>query len=260
MMARNYFNGSAADVLGAGQQGWEDTQGKIDGLMQRRTNVQAGRQYGAGDRMGAARTFAEGGNIDAARTIEGDQAKADETAYQHTRDVKADEGKRFDEAKSRYEFMGGLVGELGQVPEGQRAAVLKARLPILQHLKFPPELVQQIASLDDAHLTNDQLQAFGAKLQQEWKVYQTTRGGLTAVRNVPGGKIETQELRKADPAPPGMMMQDEDGNWVPNPAYVAAKGAVARATRAPPRPRAPGGGGGGLGGIKTEDLIAALRK
>jgi hypothetical protein len=222
-MARNYFD--ARDVIGAGQDAWDASQARFD----RFTTNRAGQRLAAGDQAGASQTLARGGLVPQALALDRDQRSQDETAYQHGRDASQDQrqagvdaehsqDRQLEQAKERIEILGGLLGELDSVPEGQRLPVLQQRIQLLQHAGFPPAFLQQVQGLDEAHLTTDQLRAFGAKLSEQWQYFQQG-GGIYGVNK---RTQEVKTLRAADK--PVILHQGDtllgDDN---RPAYTAPK-------------------------------------
>ena len=69
-MAINLFNTSG--ILDRGRESFKAAYDQGEAMRGDRTRMQAGRAYAGGDRQGAARMLAQGGNIDGARVLEND--------------------------------------------------------------------------------------------------------------------------------------------------------------------------------------------
>lgn len=263
-MAINQFSGgSVNDVLAAGQQGWDDTDAKIKGMMSRYTNARAGRAYASGDRQGAARMLAQGGNLDGARVLQGDlrteQRQAFEDAqeaealkYTRGRQAKTDQDtvvkQNLDILKQLYEGVRQIPwqSEDSPNPGAKRFAFIQRTLPTLQQFNID---VAPFSKLTPEQLDDERVDFFGGKVEDEIIKF---AGGYDVVD--PRTKAVRRSVRYG-PKPPAGMEYDEDGNLRNIPGYVASKKEVAGATRAPRR----AGASSGMNGMSTADLIAALR-
>lgn len=237
-MARNYFQ----DPLETGMDAFDRSYDRTQAIGDRATTARAGRQLATGDRRGAAATFAEGGMIAPSRQMTADQqGEEDRALAQSTQAQQMDleKGKRTVDVLTR------LAKGLQGVPAGQRRQALQQAMPIFDQLQIDKS---QLEGLTEDQLTDDQLELFAGELEKQWQVINLGNGGAAQYNNRTGA---FKTLREPDPPPivlgGGAVAIDRDGG-----------GVVARnpKTFAPPRPRAPGAG---MGGIKTEELIAALR-
>lgn len=236
-MARNPF--AAGSVLDAGQQGWEDTDARINGILQRRTNVQAGRQLAGGDRTGAASTFASSGMIPESRQMTSDQAGLDNTAYEHGRQATQDADAA---TEKRVSTLKQITAGLRNVPAGQRLQQLHTVLPIFEKLGMDPT---PFANLTEDQLTDQNLSAFDGEVD---KLITVNRGGggYDVVNQRTGGLVRSVEPTQRAPAG---FTYGPDGGLEVDPGYVAGKRQIAGATRAPPRARS--GGVGGSAGVPS---------
>ena len=234
-MAINLFGAEGVRAMRTGgQQAYEDTNADIQGMMNRRTQFQAGRAYAGGDRQGAARMLAQGGNINDARTLENDiqgderqlmqdQQAAEQQTYQRGRDKTTDQAAQ---AERNYTTLKRITGGLRGYDEGQRLPQLQRVLPIFEQLGLP---VEQFAALTEDQLNNAGLDMFESELDKQWTFHNLTGGGL-ARSNARTGEVKTM----IEPAakPPGTYIPTPDGTgWMVNPLV----GQAAAARRAPSR-------------------------
>ena len=231
-MAINLF--STSGIMDRGQRAYEDANTDIQGIMSRRTNMQAGRAYAGGDRQGAAAMLAQGGNIDDARVIQNDiqgderqamldQQAAEQQTYQRGRDKTTDQAAQ---AERNYTTLKRITGGLRGYDEGQRLPQLQRVLPIFEQLGLP---VEQFAALTEDQLNNAGLDMFEGELDKQWTFHNLTGGGL-ARSNARTGEVKTM----IEPAakPPGTYIPTPDGTgWMVNPLV----GQAAAARRAPSR-------------------------
>lgn len=265
-MAINLF--STSGIMDRGQRAYEDANTDIQGIMSRRTNMQAGRAYAGGDRQGAARMLAQGGNINDARTLENDiqgderqlmldQQNAEKLTYDRKRDADTDRAAK---AKENLGLLQQLYQGAQQIPwqsedspqpGAKRFAFVQKTLPILQQAGFD---VAPFASLTPEQLDDENVATFGGQVENEIVKF---AGGYDVVD--PRTKAVKRSVRSEQKAPMGMRY-NEDGVLENIPGYIPSRAAVAGATRAPNSSGGGGrGGGGGLSGVSTQELIAALR-
>ena len=246
-----------------GQQAWDDTGANIKGMRDQFTNARAGRAYASGDRQGAARMLAQGGNLDGARVLQGDlrteqrQGMQDTQAaealiYQRGRQAKTDQDavvkQNLDILKQLYEGVRQIPwqSEDSPNPGAKRFAFIQRTLPTLQQFNID---VAPFSKLTPEQLDDERVDFFGGKVEDEIIKF---AGGYDVVD--PRTKAVRRSVRYG-PKPPAGMEYDEDGNLRNIPGYVASKKEVAGATRAPRR----AGASSGMNGMSTADLIAALR-
>lgn len=224
-MAINQFSGgNVNDVLAAGQQGWDDTDAKIKGMMSRYTNARAGRAYASGDRQGAARMLAQGGNLDGARVLQGDlrteqrqgmqdTQAAEALTYERGRDKRADARlKTADDvalAERNYTTLRRITGGLRGYQEGERLPQLQRALPIFESLGIA---VEPFAALTENQLNNANLDVFEGELEKQWNSVSLGAGGVGAF-NPRTGKFVT--VREPDvKLSQGQKLFDSEGNVV----------------------------------------------
>jgi hypothetical protein len=180
-MAINLFNTSS--IMDRGQQAFEDTNANIQGMMNRYTNARAGRAYASGDRQGAARMLAQGGNLDGARVLEndiqGDARQKMVDARQAMQDTQAAETLKYTrgreaatEAVSKGEM---LVKALNLLPDVSTPAERRQALshPIWGMFGITPEAVAQ---LNDNDLSDAAAKAFKTKIKMQ--IYNVRNVGL----------------------------------------------------------------------------------
>jgi hypothetical protein len=245
-MAINLF--STSGILDRGNEAFKQGYDQMGAMRTDRTNMQAGRAYAGGDRQGAARMLAQGGNIDGARTLENDiqgderqlmqdQQAAEQTRYTRGREAQADQAKMGEM----------LMKALDQLPEVSTPDERRQALshPIWGMFGITPDAVSQ---LGDQDLTDEAAAAFKQKVRAQI----INRGnGAYDVRNMDDGSlIESVEGNpEYKSVAPGATLTVGG-----KPIYTAPK------TYAPARSGAGArGGGGGLSGVSTQELIAALR-
>ena len=238
-----------------GQQAWDDTGANIKGMRDQFTNARAGRAYASGDRQGAARMLAQGGNLDGARVLQGDlrteQRQAFEDAqeaealkYTRGRQAKTDQDavvkQNLDILKQLYEGVRQIPwqSEDSPNPGAKRFAFIQRTLPTLQQFNID---VAPFSNLTPEQLDDERVDFFGGKVEDEIIKF---AGGYDVVD--PRTKAVRRSVRYG-PKPPAGMEYDEDGNLRNIPGYVASKKEVAGATRAPRR-------AGGSGSVKVRSL------
>lgn len=256
-MAINLFNTSS--IMDRGQQAFEDTNANIQGMMNRYTNARAGRAYASGDRQGAARMLAQGGNLDGARVLQGDlrteqrQAfddaqEAEALKYTRGRQAKTDQDavvkQNLDILKQLYEGVRQIPWQSEDSPDpgAKRFAFIQRTLPTLQQFNID---VAPFSKLTPEQLDDERVDFFGGKVEDEIIKF---AGGYDVVD--PKTKAVRRSVRYG-PKPPAGMEYDEDGNLRNIPGYVASKKEVAGATRAPPR-------ASGTGSVKVRVLGETL--
>jgi hypothetical protein len=247
-MAINLF--STSGIMDRGQRAYEDANTDIQGIMSRRTNMQAGRAYAGGDRQGAARMLAQGGNIDGARTLENDIQGDEDRAYTRERQGMADERQagqdEFAAAQRKVEVLTKIAQGLKGVPAGQRAASLQRALPVFEQIGIDPAM---FGSLTEDQLSDEQLDMFSGEVSKSMEEYTLSPGA----QRWRGDQMIADNPREERPmsVSQGATLFDPKTN---KPIYTAPK------TYAPARSGAGArGGGGGLSGVSTQELIAALR-
>jgi hypothetical protein len=235
-MAINLF--STSGILDRGNAAFKQGYDQMGAMRTDRTNMQAGRAYAGGDRQGAARMLAQGGNINDARTLENDiqgderqlmldQQAAEQQTYQRGRDKTTDQAAQ---AERNYTTLKRITGGLRGYDEGQRLPQLQRVLPIFEQLGLP---VDQFAALTEDQLNNAGLDMFEGELDKQWTFHNLGGGGIGR-SNARDGTFET--LREPAEKPPGNYIMGPDGNWMLNPLV----GQAAAARRAP---KSAGGGG-----------------
>lgn len=180
-MAINLFNTSS--IMDRGQQAFEDTNANIQGMMNRYTNARAGRAYASGDRQGAARMLAQGGNLDGARVLEndiqGDARQKMVDARQAMQDTQAAETLKYTrgreaatDAANKGEM---LVKALNLLPDVSTPAERRQALshPIWGMFGITPEAVAQ---LNDNDLSDAAAKAFKTKIKMQ--IYNVRNVGL----------------------------------------------------------------------------------
>jgi hypothetical protein len=222
-----------------GQQAWDDTGANIKGMRDQFTNARAGRAYASGDRQGAARMLAQGGNLDGARVLQGDlraeqrqgmqdTQAAEALTYERGRDQKADARlKTADDvalAERNYTTLRRITSGLRGYQEGQRLPQLQRALPIFESLGIA---VEPFAALTEDQLNDANLDVFEGELEKQWTFHNLGGGGIGRSDNRTG-KYET--LREPE-KPPGNYIRGPDGKWMINPLAVEFKAQ----TRAPPK-------------------------
>ena len=217
-----------------GQQAWDDTGANIKGMRDQFTNARAGRAYASGDRQGAARMLAQGGNLDGARVLQGDlrteqrQGMQDTQAaealiYDRGRDRKADaRQKTIDDvalAERNYTTLRRITSGLRGYQEGQRLPQLQRALPIFESLGIS---VEPFAALTEDQLNNANLDVFEGELEKQWNSVSLGAGGVGAF-NPRTGKFVT--VREPDvKLSQGQKLFDSEGNEVAyNPKTFAPK-------------------------------------
>ena len=222
-----------------GQQAWDDTGANIKGMRDQFTNARAGRAYASGDRQGAARMLAQGGNLDGARVLQGDlrteqrqgmqdEREAEALTYERGRDKRADERQKTTDdvalAERNYTTLRRITSGLRGYQEGQRLPQLQRALPIFESLGIA---VEPFAALTEDQLNDANLDVFEGELEKQWTFHNLGGGGIGRSDNRTG-KYET--LREPE-KPPGNYIRGPDGKWMINPLAVEFKAQ----TRAPPR-------------------------
>lgn len=207
-----------------GQQAWDDTGANIKGMRDQFTNARAGRAYAGGDRQGAARMLAQGGNLDGARVLQGDlrteqrqgmqdTQAAEALTYERGRDKRADERQKTADdvalAERNYTTLRRITGGLRGYQEGQRLPQLQRALPIFESLGIP---VEPFAALTEDQLNNANLDVFEGELEKQWNSVSLGAGGVGAF-NPRTGKFVT--VREPDvKLSQGQKLFDSDGNVV----------------------------------------------
>lgn len=183
-MAINLF--STSGILDRGNEAFKQGYDQMGAMRTDRTNMQAGRAYAGGDRQGAARMLAQGGNIDGARTLENDiqgderqlmqdQQAAEQTRYTRGREAQADQAKMGEM----------LMKALDQLPEVSTPDERRQALshPIWGMFGITPDAVSQ---LGDQDLTDEAAAAFKQKVRAQI----INRGnGAYDVRNMDDGSL-----------------------------------------------------------------------
>lgn len=194
-MAINLFNTSS--IMDRGQQAFEDTNANIQGMMNRYTNARAGRAYASGDRQGAARMLAQGGNLDGARVLQGDlrteqrqgmQDTQEAEALRYTRDRQArsdDAAQNKAKAEQRVTVFENVGGKLKGLPTGTgaRKAKLMEAVPLFQFFGYPQDTIDQLTQMTDESLTDDAITMATGKVRSEFdKTFNVRNVGLVGQR------------------------------------------------------------------------------
>ena len=236
-MAINLFNTSG--IMDRGQQAYDDTNTNIQGMMNRRTQMQAGRAYAGGDRQGAARMLAHGGNLDGARTLENDIQGDEDRAYTRQRQGMADERQAGQDERAasqrKVEVLTKIAQGLKGVPAGQRAGALQRAMPVFEQVGMDPAM---FGNLTEDQLSDEQLDMFSGELGKQWQVINLGNGGFGFYNNRSG---EFKTIREPDPRP----VVIGNGGMAVDPDTGAVIGRNAK-TFAPPRAGSGGRGGGGI--------------
>ena len=248
-MAFNLFNTS--DIMDRGNANFKRAYDQTGAMRDDQTRMQAGRAYASGNRQGAARMLAQGGNLDGARVLENDiqgdarQTMQDKQAaealiYDRGRDKRADARlKTADDvalAERNFTTLNRITRGLRDYKEGERLPQLQRALPIFESLGIA---VEPFAALTEDQLNNANLDVFEEELEKQWTFHNLGGGGIGRSDNRTG-KYET--LREPE-KPPGNYIRGPDGKWMINPLAVKFK----EQTRAPPR-------AGGSGSVKVRSL------
>lgn len=199
-MARNFFQDPFETGENAFDRGFDRTQAIGDRI----ATVRAGRKMAAGDRMGAAKTFASRGLIQPARQMQADQQAEDDRASDELAGRAAMEEKM--KAQRAAAFIKIAEG-LGSVPEGQRKAALDQALPIFEQIGVDPT---PFAQLQEGQLTNQQLALFVGEMKKYAQTYQNAEGifGVTTSGKVDTLKKFQQKPIEMDPTKRYLMPED----------------------------------------------------
>lgn len=198
-------------------------------IQDQRTRVQAGRSLASGDRAGAAARFANAGMIPESRQMTGDQMAIDKQRYDQERQAQDD---KLAAAERNLKVFHMAADYLGGFPQGQRQPHVRELSDLFDRLNVNiPNL--DLNRLTENDLSDQSLAMFKSETDKAYQqVFQSRNGGIYGVD--PKGDLHT--LREPDPVqekPPGMFVQDPEGNWIVNPVYVQGRAAVSSAMRAP---------------------------
>lgn len=180
---------------------WDDTQNLFDKAADR----QAGRALAGGDRRKAMEVYGNAGRVDAVRTLQDDQSKADADTAAQRRQVA--------------ETLIAATDELGRLPDE------KARYEALSHPIFQMLIPQEhLSQIKPEHLSDEGLAMFGEEVKRQM----VNLGGGGVAEYTPGQPLKV--LREPDPK----LMQVREGTTVYDPetgqtVFVKPK------TYAPPR-------------------------
>jgi hypothetical protein len=250
-MAINLF--STSGILDRGNEAFKQGYDQMGAMRTDRTNMQAGKAYAGGDRQGAARMLAQGGNIDGARTLENDIQGDEQRAYQMQRQSMADERQAGQDemaaTQRRVEVMTRIAQGLKGVPPGQRVGALQRAMPVFQQVGIDPAM---FGSLTEDQLSDEQLDMFSGEVSKSMEEYTLSPGA----QRWRGDQMIADNPRERT-APAGMKYS-ADGVLEPIPGYLTSRAAVAGATRAPARASSGGrsGGGGARAGGKPKSYSA----
>jgi len=244
-MAINLFNTSS--IMDRGQQAFEDTNANIQGMMSRYTNARAGRAYASGDRQGAARMLAQGGNLDGARVLQGDlrteqrqgmqdTQAAEALTYERGRDQKADarlktaddlqaQENAINAAKERFAVLEAVGLTVMKEPMGSRKPKLDRGLELFAQVGYPAQVIDQLRNMTEDQLDDNGILATIAAGKDE--LVKLAGGGLATYNN----KTGTFKMLREPEKPPGNYIRGPDGEWMINPLAVKFK----EQTRAPLR-------------------------
>jgi hypothetical protein len=237
-MARNIF-AQEGSWLPNVQRGIEAANAFDDRIRSRRASTRAAPMIASGDYQGAAGVYGEAGLADDALTLRGQaegltrQARADERqAMQDKRQETTDEREL---VKARVEGLRGIMQDIAQVPQGQRLGAWRRRAPELVAQGYPQEVVD---SQTEADLSDAELQAFGAQLEEEWQAVNLGAGGFASFNK----RSNTLDVKR-EPDPRLLVLGENRVAVDPKTREVVARGP--NKTFAP---RAPGRSGATSGG------------
>lgn len=174
-MAINLFNTSG--IVDRGEEAFKQGYDQVGAMRTDRTNMQAGRAYAGGDRQGAARMLAQGGNLDGARTLENDIQGDEQQAYTRERQGMADERQaKADEqaaTQRKAEVLTKIAQGLKGIPAGQRSASLQRALPVFEQIGIDPAM---FGSLTEDQLSDEQLDMFSGEVSKAMEEYTLSPG------------------------------------------------------------------------------------
>jgi hypothetical protein len=189
-MAINLFNTSG--ILDRGNEAFKQGYDQMGAMRTDRTNMQAGRAYAGGDRQGAARMLAQGGNIDGARVIQNDIQSDEQQAYTRNRQGLADKRQAtMDEqaaskaaAEQRLNILEGVGNKLRGLPLESRKAKLMEAIPLFKWSGYPQEAIDQLAQMPPEGLTDEAIEMTTGKARAEFVKYFNVSGvGVIGVRD-----------------------------------------------------------------------------
>lgn len=257
-MAINLFNTSG--ILDRGRDSFKAAYDQGEAMRGDRTNMQAGRAYAGGDRQGAARMLAQGGNIDGARVLENDiqgdarqamqdQTAAEQTRYTRGREAESDQrARQKDEAEKRVSVLDKVGEKLRGLPlgTGARKAKLMEAMPLFQWSGYPQEAIDQLAAMRDEDLSDDAIAMTTGKARSEFEKYFNVRNvGVVGMRRDGSSKVvRGAPLIYSDTQNVDMPIEDDEGDDL--------EGGPAADTLGGPSPNIYGGVFGSVG----EDTIA----
>jgi hypothetical protein len=226
-MARNYFQSPFETGQDAFDRGFDRQQAITDRI----TTTRAGGKLAAGDRRGAAATFAQGGMIAPARQMQADQQAEEDRQYDRETATQDRQTKmKAQQAQALIKIAEGLR----TVPVGSRAAALQQALPIFEQIGVDPAM---FASLTEDQLSDDQLGLFAGEMEKQYQIINRGSGGYDVMDMRTGKKVGGVEPDpKLQAVAGGATLYDPETR---QPVYTAPK------TFAPPRPRSGGSSGGG---------------
>lgn len=181
-MARNYFSGG--NIFDAGMDAFDRSFDRAQTIRDRVHTSRAGRQMAEGDRRGAAATFAQGGMIDQARTLQADQQAEDERA-------KSQEAAAI---QRRTETVLKVAPALKTVQVGQRKAALQRAYPIFHAAGVPTEVFD---NLTEDQLTDQAIDMFTGKVAEAYKQFFQNERGIYGVRD--SGQVDALQSFPAKP-------------------------------------------------------------
>lgn len=239
---------AGGNIFQQGMQSFDQSYDRMTGMRQDGARMRAGRAMASGNRTQAAQEFGAAGMTDDVHNVQRDQAVDDSLQYKKDRDTKDDKVA----ASERLFTTLKTIGEgLQSIPEGaqkeglrQRKAMLDHAMPILQQLDPDPDgpnsIARVIGALPPEKLDDQTLQVFLGDVGKHLHGVRLGSDGYGAWDDRGSGSFKT--LREPTQKAPAGYRYDADGNLEVDPGYVAGKGAIAKATRAPPRPQARGDG------------------
>jgi hypothetical protein len=233
-MARNIF-AQEGSWLPNVQAGADFANQFDDRIRSRRASTRAAPMIASGDYQGAAGVYGEMGLADETMALEGQartrqrQGMADERqAAQDKRQETTDEREL---VKARVEGLRGIMQDIANVPQGQRLGAWRRRAPELVAQGYPQEAVD---SQTEADLSDAELQAFGAQLEEEWQAVNLGAGGFASFNK----RSNTFDVKR-EPDPRLLVLGEGRVAVDPKTRQVVAKGPDKTFA-----PRAPSGAAG----------------
>lgn len=154
---------------------FQDGQDFVSGLVQTGARRQAGAKLANRDYSGAAGDLYGAGMLKEGASVQGLQDDQEDRALSLADDERK---QHLTEATQRVGFMKQVAQSLGQVPDEKRNEAFEHVVPAFQSMGLPDEVIEKMRA---APKDNATLQAFGATLDNELKLF-STRDGIVAVQ------------------------------------------------------------------------------